>query len=137
MYEKALEADPANLPYQFKLARLLVGHNRMEDGISKLRYIYDFAEDDGLLLQTHDLLSSAKVKIAQPATRQDVAKNVEIVLVPIGNPSGQILSELRAALQDRLGIAVSISDHAVDQERPTESMPICSFLKCSAMSRRA
>ncbi len=114
LYEKALEADPANLPYQFKLARLLIAHNRIKDGISKLRYVYDFAEDDGLLLQTRDLLSSAKTEIIEPLARKDVEKNIEIVLVPMGNPSGQILSELRAALQDRLGIAVSISDHAVD-----------------------
>jgi tetratricopeptide (TPR) repeat protein len=114
LYERALEADPANLPYQFKLARLLIGHNRMEDGISKLRCIYEFAEDDGLLMQTRDLLNSTKSEIVQPATRQVAEKNIEIVLVPMGNPSGLILSELRAALQERLGIAVSISDHAVD-----------------------
>ncbi|MFZ0931019.1 MAG: tetratricopeptide repeat protein, partial [Syntrophobacteraceae bacterium] len=114
LYEKALEADPANLPCQFKLAGLLIAHNRLKDGISKLHYIYDFAEDDGLLQQTRDLLSSAKAEIVQPAVRQDVEKNIEIVLVPMGNPSGQILSELRAALQDRLGIAVSVSGRAVD-----------------------
>ncbi|MGA3115536.1 MAG: hypothetical protein ABSF90_14015 [Syntrophobacteraceae bacterium] len=114
LYEKALEADPANLPYQFKLARLLIAHNRINEGISKLRYIYDFAEDDGLLQQTRDLLSSAKAEIVQPAVRQDAEKNIEIVLVPMGNPSGQILSELRAALQDRLGIAVSVSSRAID-----------------------
>ncbi len=114
LYEKALEADPANLPYQFKLAGLLIAHNRIKDGISKLHYIYDFAEDDGLLQQTRDLLSSAKAEIVQPAVRQDVEKNIAIVLVPMGNPSGQILSELRAALQDRLGIAVSVSGRAVD-----------------------
>ncbi len=114
LYEGALKADPANLPYQFKLARLLIGHNRIQDGISKLRYVYEFAEDDGLILQTRDLLSSTKAEIVQPATRQVADKNIEIVLVPMGNPSGQILSELRSALEDRLGIAVSISDHAVD-----------------------
>ncbi|MEM5787456.1 MAG: hypothetical protein AAGU11_09075 [Syntrophobacteraceae bacterium] len=116
LYERALQADPANLPSQLSFAKLLLKNDRKEEGISRLRYIRDFAKEDTLLRETLALLGTVEEKhprkVVPPAFREDV----EIVVVPIGNPSGQILSELRSALQDRTGIRVSISDQAVDRD---------------------
>jgi len=118
LYERALEVDAANLPYQFRLARLLIAHERKDEGISRLRNVDQFAEDEGLIQQTRDLLGSTGEKIDEQPAQQKPLNDIEIVLVPLGNPSATILAELRAALQERLGITVSISDRPVDMGEP-------------------
>jgi tetratricopeptide (TPR) repeat protein len=114
LYEKALQADPADLLHQLNLAKMLIKNNRGKDGISRLRYIYEYAEDDQLLNTVEDMLKSMNVEPPQPTARAAVAKNLEILLISVGKPSSRIVSELKVALQDKMGMQVTISDQTLE-----------------------
>ncbi|OEU68991.1 MAG: hypothetical protein BA863_06245 [Desulfovibrio sp. S3730MH75] len=114
LYRRALQADAANLICQLRLGHLLLQHGQKNQGISKIRYVYELAEDSGLFQQAKDQLLELDVKLPTHSARPDLDKNIEIVLVPVGNPNKQILTELKFEIEDRMGIVFSISDKAVE-----------------------
>jgi tetratricopeptide (TPR) repeat protein len=130
LYEKALQADPANLPYQLKLARLLLSNNRKIEGLSKVRYIHEFAEDDHLFQTAREILADMDAEPPEPTPQSVARKDIEVALIPMGNPNRRILSELKVALQERMGIAVSISDKSVElgkEDRKSADVYISQF----------
>lgn len=116
LYEKALQADPADFVSQLKFAKLLL--KKGEQVIDRLQYIYRLAEDWEVIEETTVLLTDLKSKPVPVKSRTRVSKKVEVVLVPFDNPNMQVMAELRAALQDRMGVLVTIADEMIDSGEP-------------------
>lgn len=114
LYQKGLQADATNLVYQLRLGRLLLQHGEKDQGVSKIRYVYELAEDSGLFRQAKDQLIELDTKLPKHSVRPDLDKNIEIVLVPVGNSNRQVLTELKFALQDRMGLVFRISDKVLE-----------------------
>lgn len=117
-YEKTLKADPADLPRQMSLAKLLIKNNRREEGMSRLQYVCRYAEDDQLIQTAEKILGSMGIAFPQPAPARQAPEDLQILLIPVGNPSPRIVSELRTALQDRMGMKVSVSNRKLELGKP-------------------
>ncbi|MEA1933552.1 MAG: tetratricopeptide repeat protein [Thermodesulfobacteriota bacterium] len=114
LYEKALQADAANLDNQLRFAKLLLKHDRKGPAIQKLRYIYELSEDWGVFQEARTLLVDMQIDLPTLQSKIECKKDIEILLIPTGNPNKQVLSELKAVLQDKMGIAVSIAERAIE-----------------------
>lgn len=114
LYEKALQADAANLDNQLRFAKLLLKHDRKNPAIQKLRYIYELSEDWGVFQEARNLFVDMQIDLPTLQSKIEYKKDIEILLIPIGNPNKQVLSELRNVLQDKMGIAVSIAERAIE-----------------------
>lgn len=115
LYEKGLQVDSSDLNKQFLLAKLLLKNNRRNDAIPILQNIFEFSEDWPLCQQSRNLLTKLHAEIPDTAPQKKIAYNkVKVLLVPIGNPHKQLLLELRSALQNELGIQVSIAKESIN-----------------------
>ena len=114
LYDKALEVDAWNLGHQLRLAGLLKNTDRKQEAISKAQLVYEYAEKEDLLKDAESLLLGMGVKTKSPMPVVSVNKNVEIVLIPLGEVDTRALSELENALQNKIGINFSISNTKKD-----------------------
>lgn len=120
LYDKALNAEPANLARQLEYARLLLAKGQKEEAITILRLINDMAEDADLLAQSAQLLTditgSARPQPASSFT------DAEIILVPVGNPNPLILQELCPKLQKIMGMTVRLESKTVSLGKPERKL---------------
>jgi len=116
LYEKALQTDPADFESQLRFAKLLL--KKGDPVTDRLQYIHRLAEDWDVIEETNGLLTSLNAKPVAVSSSTRVSKKVEVVLVPFDNPNMQVMSELRAALQDRIGVQVIIAGEMMDSGEP-------------------
>ncbi len=115
LYDKALQVDAANLKRQLSFAKLLLKNDRKDRAIHILCYVYEFSEDFELFQESRALLMDMQIDL--PVLFQPISKirsDIEIVLVPIGNPHQQVLSEVRVAIQNKMGLAVTIAKESIE-----------------------
>ncbi len=116
LYQQGLRVDPWRLTYQLKLARLLQRASRREEAVSKAKTVYQYAEQEEQITAACELLKELE---ALPRDDNGIAKSpqkissVEIAIVPIGPVNTRLLSELHAALQQKLGIRFSVARYSL------------------------
>lgn len=121
VYKKALDIDPANLAEQYNLAQLLVKNDRPKEALPRLSTIYEFSEDEELFLKAKKMLTELRFEF--PASQQpDFDTIFEFILVPEDHLNSQIVKELRYALQERMGMKVSISPQTFTLEEPDRKL---------------
>ncbi len=108
--------DSWRLEYQIKLARLLQQAGRSEEAVRKAETVYRYAEQEEQIAAARRLLAELnalpRADNGQASPPQKLS-NVEIVTVPIGTVNMRLLSELREALQQKLGIRFSIAGYSL------------------------
>jgi len=115
LYEQGLRVDSWRLEYQIKLARLLKQANRREEAVRKTKTVYEYAEQEEQVVAAYELLRDldALPRDGMPAGPPQAGSDMEIVMVPVGPVNTQLLSELRDALQRKLGITFSIAEYSL------------------------
>ena len=111
LYQQGLQVDPWRLEYQLKLARLLKQIGLEEQAVEKAQVVRRYAEQQDLVAAADELIRSSNTPRGDdepPAALQD-APLLEIVIVPIEEVDSGLLSELRQALQSRLGIKFTLA----------------------------
>lgn len=115
LYQKALAVNSWRLEYQLKLAQLFKKHDEKEQSIDKAKVVYQHAEDESLIQDAENLLKELEIKPPTEKTgEQQIADNVEIVIVPIGEVNKRFLNEVKEELQKRVKIKYSISETKLD-----------------------
>lgn len=110
LYDKALEVNAWNLECQLRLAYLLKDTDRKQESVSKAQLVSDYAEDEALINDAQSLLTSMGISIKPQSKSPVVNKEIEIVLIPLGNVSMRMLEELQYALKETMGIHFSIAN---------------------------
>ena len=114
LYEEALKTDPANVYYQNKLARLLISCGRIEDGVPRLQFVYQYAEDSETIHQAGELLRRQNIDFSRhEECPENLFTNAAVALIPAGKPELLIIEELRPALEKLLGMKVCILPDAI------------------------
>jgi tetratricopeptide (TPR) repeat protein len=114
LYEQGLKVDSADLNKQFTLAQLLLKDNRQNEAIPILQTIIEFSESEKLYRASKDILKNLSVEVPEIIVRKKINfTKFKILLVPIGKPNSQLIHELRIALQNELGIPVTIAEEPV------------------------
>jgi len=110
LYDKALEVNAWNLKYQLNLAHLLSGTERQQEAEEKAQLVSVYAEEEILIKDAEVLLESMGIVVKPANEHLVVDKNVEIVLVPLGEVNLRVLKELQYVLQQLMGINFSIAN---------------------------
>lgn len=118
LYEKALEADAWELNYQLRLAQLAAKTGDKQKALEKARLVYKYAEDVSLSQDAKLLLLSLGEKIEPQRPQISVLKNIEIILVPLGNIDQRLIEELRYELEKNLGFSFKVSEKSQSIGRP-------------------
>jgi len=118
LYDKALQSDASNFPKQFRLAQLLVQAGAIEEAVPRLYLVYEYTEQPEIRSEAATLLVEHDMPLPVIAPESEIADGVELLLIPVGDVDIQVVQELRVALQDRLGIRVSLAESAVDPGNP-------------------
>lgn len=114
LYEKGLQVDASDLNKQFEFAQLLLKNKRQDTAIPILQTIFEFSEDWNLCQHSASILKKLHADIPETISQKKVDyKKIKVLLVPIGKPHGKLMLELRTALQNELGIPVSIAEKTV------------------------
>lgn len=115
LYQQGLQVDPWQLEYQLKLARLFEQIGLKEQAVEKAQVVSRYAEQEELIKAAQDLLAGldAPRDDERPKESPPAAAEMEIVIVPIGKVNARMVSELRDALQAKLGIRFSIAEDAL------------------------
>lgn len=116
LYEQGLRVDPWRLECQLQLARLLQQANRPEEAVRKAKTVYEYAEREEQTAAAGELLKELNALPAsggEPGQPSQIVADMEIVIVPIGPVNTRLLSELKEALQRKLGIRFSIARYSL------------------------
>ena len=115
LYQKALSVNAWRLEYQLKLAKILNKRGDKTQPIEKARTIYQYAEQENLIEEAKTfLLELGEYPEEEVIKPQTLAKNMEIIIVPIGKVNRKLLKEVKDSLQKKMGIQYSISDKTLD-----------------------
>ncbi len=129
LYQKALSVDSWRLEYQLKLAKILDKRGEKSPAVEKARTVYQYAENENLIDEAKKILSELGEFPEEKAIElQALAKNIEIVIVPIGKVNQRFLKEVKEGLQDKMGIWYSISEKILDVGKVDRSF-VDSFLE--------
>ena len=113
LYDKALRADPWNLERQMKFAELVQDSN-VELAIQKAQLVYRFSEESQLIHKAESFLESHGRKIPVPVGAENPRDDLDYVLVPMDeNVNWTLMRELRALLEKRLNVKVSLSKEII------------------------
>ncbi len=112
LYQQGLQVDPWRLEYQLKLARLLKQIGLEEQAVEKAQVVRRYAERQDLRAAADELIRSSNTpqEDNEPPVALPDASPLEIVIVPIEEVEAGLLSELRQALQARLGIKFTVAE---------------------------
>jgi len=112
LYEEALKVDSWRFDYQLKLAHLMHKHGYAEQAIEKARIVCEQAQDTAIINQAREFLSSLGAACTSASTGEvkTITEDVEIVMVPIGEPDEQLLNDLKNELEAKVGITYSIQN---------------------------
>ncbi len=121
LYQRGVEVNATNIPYQMKLANLLANHARAADAEERARIVFELAEDEELIGKADDLLKSFGHPPKSAMLREQVDKNIEVILIPVGDISDRYLVSLQQLLEQRMGVSFPISPQRLDLEAPDRS----------------
>ncbi len=115
LYESALTADSTRLDYQLKLAKLELKNGRKEQAATRAGAIYDYAEVDEIISEAKGVLNEAGCAgMADAAGAPRLGPNMEIALIPVGNPDRRIMEETAEIMQKELGFVMKVEQEAVE-----------------------
>lgn len=117
LYRKGLVINPWDLDAQLELAKLLEGTGDATGAKEKAELVWKFAETDALLAQAAKFIG--KDFTAKLPDEELPAKTNVLVLVPYSNPEGWLVKEMRAGLQEILGIPVVIQKASFQIPEPS------------------
>ncbi|OPY85033.1 MAG: photosystem I assembly protein Ycf3 [Syntrophorhabdus sp. PtaU1.Bin153] len=107
-------SEKPELKQSVELAKKLLTENRIQEAIEAARAVYDLAEEEPLISEAEAILRQSSSPIPTPAGAAPMERGVQIVIVPLGNPSPTVLRELKAGLEEKMGITFVI--HPTRQE---------------------
>jgi predicted Zn-dependent protease len=112
LYQQGLQVDPWRLEYQLKLARLLKQIGLEEQAVEKALVVRRYTEQQDLRAAAEELIRDSNMpqEGEEPPAALPVASSLEIVMVPIEDVDTGLLSELRQAMQTRLGIRFTVAE---------------------------
>lgn len=118
IYDRALQSDASNFPKQYRLAQLLIQSGAIEESVPRLYLVYEYTEQPEIRSEAATLLVDHDMPLPVIAPESEIADGIELLLIPVGDVDMQVVQELRVALQDRLGIRVSLAESAVEPGHP-------------------
>jgi predicted Zn-dependent protease len=107
VYESGLRADASDIENQVRYGRLLSKVNRRQEAVSTMRIVYDMAESETLIAEAESFLKQAGINI-QSSSRKPSKEDVQIAIVPLGNPNQRILAAVSAVLEEKMRIQFPI-----------------------------
>ncbi len=116
LYEAALITDSTQFDYQLKLAQLELKKGRLEEAGMRARALYEYAESDKIsngAKQILDEVGSTGADWDDPAKGVELKPDMEIVLVPVGNPNRSIIEDAAKDMQTRLGFIIKVEQEAM------------------------
>ena len=115
LYQKALSVNAWRLEYQLKLAKILNKRGKKSQAVEKARTVYQYAEEGSLIEEAKKfLLELGEYPEEKAIKSQTLAKNIEIIIVPIGKVNQKLLKEVKDNLQEKMGIRYSVSEETLD-----------------------
>ena len=115
LYQKALSVNAWRLEYQLKLANLLKKSVNKSPAAEKAKTVYQYAEEENLIEEAKKfLLELGEYPEEKAIKSQTLAKNIEIIIVPIGKVNQKLLKEAKDDLQEKMGIRCSVSEETLD-----------------------
>lgn len=107
-YSRGLQVEAWNLAYQLKLAELYKQTGNIEQAREKAKLVYDYAEDEELVIKAKSLFSDLAADTPQqPAS---IPETISIGLVPIGTINRRLTDEVIMLVQDEIKVQVVICD---------------------------
>jgi len=111
LYQKALSVDVWRLEYQLKLAKILNKRSEKSQAAEKARTVYEYAEEGSLIEEAKQfLLELGKKPDEKMKESHTLAKNIEVIIVPIGKLNQKLLREVEESLEEKMGIQYSVSE---------------------------
>lgn len=107
VYESGLRADANNIENQMRYARLLSKVKRRQEAVSTMRIVYNMAESEPLIAEAEGFLKQAGID-TQPPSRKPSKEDIQIAIVPLGNPNPRILTAVSVLLEGKMGIQFPI-----------------------------
>lgn len=107
VYESGLRADASDIENQMRYGRLLSKVNRKQEAVSTMRIVYDMAESESLIAEAESFLKQAGIN-TWPSSRKPSKEDVQIAIVPLGNPNPRILAAVSVLLEEKMGIQFPI-----------------------------
>ena len=116
LYQEALTHDPWYLDYQLLMGHLLYQSGDSSQAIEKATVVYQYAEDTELIQGAKKFLLDLGVDLTPEKTVRspELSREIEIVLVPVGQPSQELLGDLRDQLETVMGISYTIEQVGMD-----------------------
>lgn len=115
LYRDALKLDGWQLAYQLKLAQLLVMRGEKTEAVEKLKFVYQYSEEEEETDTAEKLAQGLGVELPQapkPSHLPAPPVDFDIILVPIGSVNSRLLEGVRERLQYETGIRYTIAaDH--------------------------
>jgi predicted Zn-dependent protease len=110
LYEKGLSVNPGDIGTQLKLAHLSLKRGDRMGAAEKAWIVMKYAKTSARKIEANNLLVKTGI---EPPPERDTPKapagKTRMVLVPVGDVDGSLLSFVRTELESRLGIATSLS----------------------------
>ena len=92
LYQKALSVNAWRLGYQLKLAKILKKRGEKSQAVEKARTVYQYAEEGNLIEEAKKfLLELGEYPEKKAIKSQTLAKNIEIIIIPIGKVNQKLL----------------------------------------------
>jgi predicted Zn-dependent protease len=120
-FTEGLKVNSWNLPFQLKLARILLSENQKPLAVEKANFVYEYAEDESLIKGSVELLGELGEDITRP--NLDVVssdKSITIALVPLGKVNMLLLEEVAAEAEEILGLNFIIYDLKISDLGPPD-----------------
>lgn len=117
-YDDAPRPDENNLQKKINFAKYLQEVNRTKEAIAAAISVYELAEDENLISEAEKILKKSKAEIKAREDNTLTEKNVQIIIVPLGNPNPRIIREIKILLEQKMGIKFVIHPVTKDMGRP-------------------
>jgi predicted Zn-dependent protease len=104
-YISGLQVESWNLTYQLKLAQLLQQDGKAEQAKEKAQLVYNYAEQEDLILKAKSLLLDLKVKLPNTAPAE-IPDTINIAIVPIGSVNMTLIDEIAPILRDKIKVNI-------------------------------
>ena len=116
LFQEGLRVNSWRLNYQLRLAQLMYKYGEKEQAVEKAKIVCQYAEDEDLLIKAKEFLSKIGIQSVKSInkTKRKLAKNTEMVLVPIGKVNKLLLLEVKSKLQEKMGISYAIMEDEID-----------------------
>jgi len=113
LYRRGVKVAAGDLDAQLALAHLLQTTGATDEAVAKARMVAERAETEEQITAAEALLARLGAPAAPATAPPAISPNVEITLVPLGNPSDRLLRTVRDRLRAYLGINFVITDQTM------------------------